>query len=143
MRKSSHLPAPERLSGMTGRPRRFCAGGHGRLPRPTLASTPVTASLEGTAAGIVGMVGGQAVDLDAARPHGARAAPRTAFDLPALQDMHARKTGALIRASALAGATMGGAPHPVREAIDVFGRELGSLRGVWASGGVGFMHDLL
>ena len=25
----------------------------------------------------------------------------------------------------------------------VFGRELGSLRGVWASGGIGFMHDLL
>jgi iron complex transport system substrate-binding protein len=25
----------------------------------------------------------------------------------------------------------------------VFGRELGNLRGIWASGGIGFMHDLL
>jgi geranylgeranyl diphosphate synthase type II len=84
-----------------------------------------TIALIAQAAGVVGMVGGQAVDLDAARPHGARAASRTAFDLPALQDMHARKTGALIRASALAGATMGGAPPAVREAIDMFGREIG------------------
>jgi geranylgeranyl pyrophosphate synthase len=39
--------------------------------------------------------------------------------------MHARKTGALIRASALAGATMAGASPRVGEAIGVFGREIG------------------
>jgi iron complex transport system substrate-binding protein len=34
-----------------------------------------------------------------------------------------------------------GRPRP-KTAL-VFGRELGALRGIWASGGVGFMHDLL
>jgi len=34
-----------------------------------------------------------------------------------------------------------GRPRP-RTAL-VFGRELGSLRGIWASGGIGFMHDLV
>ncbi len=55
------------------------------------------------AAGAAGMVGGQAIDLQAA---GAGAAP---LDAEALRGMHARKTGALIRGSALAGAIMAGA----------------------------------
>src|SRR6187397_1979532 len=53
------------------------------------------------AAGVVGMVGGQAIDLESegtARIPG-RTAP--ALDGAALQDMHARKTGALIRAAAV------------------------------------------
>ncbi|HWJ55185.1 MAG TPA: polyprenyl synthetase family protein, partial [Vicinamibacterales bacterium] len=60
-----------------------------------------------SAAGAAGMVGGQALDLDAARPHDG--APRPTFDAAALADMHARKTGALIEAAAVAGATMAGA----------------------------------
>jgi geranylgeranyl pyrophosphate synthase len=55
------------------------------------------------AAGAEGMVGGQAIDLRAASPGAA------ALDADALQDMHARKTGALIRAATLAGASMAGA----------------------------------
>jgi geranylgeranyl diphosphate synthase type II len=67
------------------------------------------------AAGAVGMVGGQAIDLQAAGTSAAAdhpAGPPMTFD--ALRDMHARKTGALIRAAAVAGATMaGGTPDAV------------------------------
>jgi geranylgeranyl pyrophosphate synthase len=55
------------------------------------------------AAGAAGMVGGQAIDLRAAAPG---AAP---LDGAALQDMHMRKTGALIRAAVVCGAIMAGA----------------------------------
>jgi geranylgeranyl pyrophosphate synthase len=75
------------------------------------------------AAGAAGMVGGQALDLDAARPHdGAR---RPTFDAATLADMHARKTGALIEAAAVAGATMAGADAATIDAVAVFGREIG------------------
>ena len=62
-----------------------------------------------TAAGAIGMVGGQAIDLDGAgqvRHPDATAPP--VFDAAALADMHARKTGALIRAAAEVGALMAG-----------------------------------
>jgi geranylgeranyl diphosphate synthase type II len=70
------------------------------------------------AAGACGMVGGQAIDVQAV------GAAHT-FDGPSLQDMHARKTGALIRASAVAGAIMGGGTDEVIGAVDDFGRHLG------------------
>ena len=60
------------------------------------------------AAGAQGMVGGQALDLEAA-PNPVRR--RSARD--GLREMHARKTGALLRASAVAGAVMAGAPAEV------------------------------
>jgi geranylgeranyl diphosphate synthase, type II len=71
------------------------------------------------AAGAAGMVGGQAVDLQAAAPE---ADP---LDAPALQGMHARKTGALIRGSAGAGAAMAGASPAQRAAIDAYAEQLG------------------
>jgi geranylgeranyl pyrophosphate synthase len=78
------------------------------------------------AAGATGMVGGQAIDLAAdprhARPSGATTAP---LDAAALTDMHARKTGALIRASVLAGAVMGGATDGQVAALDRYAREIG------------------
>jgi geranylgeranyl diphosphate synthase type II len=70
------------------------------------------------AAGACGMVGGQAVDLEAAGS-GAR------FDGDGLRAMHARKTGALIRASAAAGAVLAGATDDQLEAIERFASELG------------------
>lgn len=76
------------------------------------------------AAGAEGMVGGQAIDLDAAgkgRPGTAAAA----LDADGLRSMHARKTGALIRASAVSGALMAGAPPPIVSAIDQYAAELG------------------
>ena len=76
-----------------------------------------------SAAGAAGMVGGQAIDLDAVRPHDG--APRPTFDAAALADMHARKTGALIEAAAVAGATMAGADAATIRAVGVFGREIG------------------
>jgi geranylgeranyl pyrophosphate synthase len=78
------------------------------------------------AAGATGMVGGQAIDLAAdpahARPAGSRPAP---LDAGALTDMHARKTGALIRASVLAGAIMAGAKSETVDALDRYAREIG------------------
>ncbi len=70
------------------------------------------------AAGACGMVGGQAIDLEAA-------GSGAAFDGDGLRAMHARKTGALIRASATAGAVMAGATAAQLAAIERFASELG------------------
>jgi len=75
------------------------------------------------AAGSAGMVGGQAIDLAAVSP-----APGVApvpLDADGLQAMHMRKTGALIRASVVAGAVMAGADDRLAAAIDEYGREIG------------------
>jgi geranylgeranyl diphosphate synthase type II len=70
------------------------------------------------AAGACGMVGGQAIDL-------AAAGSGAAFDAEGLRAMHARKTGALIRASASAGAVMAGGDERQVGAIESFASELG------------------
>ena len=62
------------------------------------------------AAGATGMVGGQAIDLAASR---ADQPDSGTLDADALRAMHAKKTGALIRAAASAGAIMGGADDAV------------------------------
>ncbi len=79
------------------------------------------------AAGAIGMVGGQALDLDADPSHArhGRGDLRPPMDEAALTDMHARKTGALIRASVLAGAIMGGADPGTLSALDRYAREIG------------------
>ncbi len=74
------------------------------------------------AAGAVGMVGGQAIDLEAA---GKGASPAIPLDGVALADMHARKTGALIRASAAAGAVMAGADDAQLDALDCWAANVG------------------
>ncbi|MFA5907883.1 MAG: polyprenyl synthetase family protein [Vicinamibacterales bacterium] len=75
------------------------------------------------AAGPAGMVGGQAIDLAAVSPKpGTGAIP---LDADGLQAMHMRKTGALIRAAAAAGAVMGGADDRLAATIDDYGREIG------------------
>ncbi len=53
-----------------------------------------------TAAGVRGMVAGQAADMDA---------EHAVIDLPTIELIHIRKTGALIRAAVRAGALLGGA----------------------------------
>jgi geranylgeranyl diphosphate synthase type II len=76
-----------------------------------------------TAAGAIGMVGGQAIDLASVTP---RADGRTApLDAEALKTMHSKKTGALIRGSAVAGAIMGGGSDAQIEAIDRAASEIG------------------
>jgi geranylgeranyl pyrophosphate synthase len=77
-------------------------------------------SLVADAAGATGMVGGQAIDLDAIKPE-----PSAALTPDGLRDMHARKTGALIRASVAAGAVMGGATESLFAALDQYGTEIG------------------
>jgi geranylgeranyl pyrophosphate synthase len=75
-----------------------------------------------TAAAAAGMVGGQVVDLQAA---GQVPNQRLALNGESLRAMHLRKTGALIRASALGGAIMAGADAPQLAAIDQWGTEIG------------------
>ncbi len=77
------------------------------------------------AAGAMGMVGGQAIDLAADPAHASPSGAQPTLDAASLADMHARKTGALIRASVLAGAIMGGAPVPAIEALDIYARHIG------------------
>ena len=77
-----------------------------------------------TAAGALGMVGGQAVDLACVTPAPDGTLPPP-LDGDGLRLMHARKTGALIRASAMAGAVMGGGRDSAIEAVDRAAAELG------------------
>jgi geranylgeranyl pyrophosphate synthase len=77
-----------------------------------------------TAAGASGMVGGQALDLAAVTP-GADGRLPPPFDAEGLRTMHAKKTGALIRASAVSGAIMGGGSDAAVAAIDTCAADLG------------------
>lgn len=80
-------------------------------------------SILAMAAGAIGMVGGQAVDL--------RAAGRVPSHPPEpmgereLRDMHARKTGALIRAAAVSGAMITGVDDAIVAAVDSYAQDLG------------------
>ena len=74
-------------------------------------------------AGMAGMVGGQAIDLAAAGQVRHRVEP--IGDLRGLENMHARKTGALIRAAATMGAIVAGADDTLVGAVDDYARELG------------------
>jgi geranylgeranyl diphosphate synthase type II len=77
-----------------------------------------------SAAGVLGMVGGQAIDLAcvSATPSGALPPP---LDAQGLKTMHAMKTGALIRAAAAAGAVMAGGTDVEIDAIDRAAAEFG------------------
>ncbi|MFL6632831.1 MAG: polyprenyl synthetase family protein, partial [Massilia sp.] len=90
-----------------------------------LADTPVAADrcvallkTLADAAGAGGMCGGQALDL-AATGQGAD------VDIDALQQLHALKTGALLRAAVRMGAITAGVDAATRERLDVFADALG------------------
>jgi geranylgeranyl pyrophosphate synthase len=68
------------------------------------------------AAGARGMIGGQVLDLEA---------EGRALDRAALEDMHARKTGALIAASAVLGALAAGAAPERLAAARGYGADIG------------------
>jgi len=74
------------------------------------------------AAGPAGMVGGQAIDLQAI---GQAPGQATVLDADGLRAMHARKTGAMIRASAVAGAIMAGAGEALVASVDRYASEIG------------------
>ena len=91
---------------------------------PTLTSRKLRVlAIVAEAAGPEGMVGGQAVDLEAVKPGpGSHPAP---LDRDSLKAMHAQKTGALIRASVLTGAVMAGADDRLLAALDRYATEVG------------------
>jgi geranylgeranyl pyrophosphate synthase len=91
--------------------------------RPDVAARKLRAlRVMAEAAGACGMVGGQALDLQAAGQ-----VPRHPIRLDAdgLQAMHLRKTGALIRAAAECGAVMGGGSDDLIAAVRSWGTEIG------------------
>jgi geranylgeranyl diphosphate synthase type II len=91
----------------------------GLSPEWTAPRTLRVVKVIADAAGPGGMVGGQVLDLQAIAPH---AAP---LDADALQAMHTRKTGAMIRGSVLAGAIMAGADDEVLAAVGRYGESIG------------------
>lgn len=95
-----------------------------RSDDPVVAARKLrTIALIAEAAGPAGMVGGQAIDLMAVRPGPGE--PPTPLGIDELQAMHARKTGALIRASCAAGAVLAGADESLLGAIDRYAGEIG------------------
>lgn len=76
------------------------------------------------AAGPRGMVGGQAIDLACVTPDSQGRLPAP-LDADGLRVMHGKKTGAMIRASATAGAIMGGGTDEQVTAIDTAAGEFG------------------
>lgn len=68
------------------------------------------------AIGPAGMVGGQALDLEA---------ENRALDEQALEDIHRRKTGQLIRAAIMMPSELAALPREARAALDHFARDIG------------------
>jgi geranylgeranyl diphosphate synthase, type II len=99
-----------------------------REPRgtDTLLTTRKVRAIEIVAAGAgaAGMVGGQAIDLACVTPDAAGLMPPP-LDAEGLRAMHVRKTAALIRASASAGAVMGGGTDAQITAVDRAAAEFG------------------
>lgn len=79
----------------------------------------------GRAVGAAGMLGGQAIDLQFAGRITHPAHPVGTATPEALRDMHLRKTGALIRAAAVAGGVMVGAQPADVAALEQFGEQIG------------------
>jgi geranylgeranyl pyrophosphate synthase len=74
------------------------------------------------AAGARGMVGGQTIDLQAA---GQAPGHAMVLDADGLRAMHLRKTGALIRASAVSGAIMAGGGDDTIAAVERWATQIG------------------
>lgn len=101
------------------------------LAREPISSDPVVVERKlrvvqiiATAAGAAGMVGGQAIDLASVTPPPGTRTVMT-LDADAVRDMHRRKTGALIRAAAVAGAVMGGGSTQAIAAVEGAAAEFG------------------
>jgi geranylgeranyl diphosphate synthase type II len=88
-----------------------------------LAADRVLAALReaAAAAGGRGMVGGQALDLEGV----ASEQDSEPAALPALQRMHALKTGAMLRAACTTGALLGGADARALAAVALYGEQIG------------------
>ena len=89
----------------------------------TLARTLRVIGVVARAAGAIGMVGGQALDL--AGGAGKPTDQESQMTAEGLRAVHARKTGALIRAAAVAGAVLGGGADRDIAIIDAAATEFG------------------
>jgi geranylgeranyl diphosphate synthase type II len=99
---------------------------HGDIP----AAVRLAAVAElAAAAGAAGLVGGQALDLRAEAPPAVAPADEAgrAAALATLDDIHARKTGALMRAAVRMGAILGGATEGQLLALTRYGEAVGLL----------------
>ena len=98
---------------------------HGET-RPELARRKLRVlEVVARAAGAAGMVGGQVVDLESAGDAEIPGRARRRMDRHGLPAMHAMKTGALIRACAVAGGIMGGGTDAQIAALDAYAAEIG------------------
>jgi geranylgeranyl diphosphate synthase type II len=129
-RPTSHVVFGEALAILAGDA--LLTEAFGLLAREPVVTSPAllerkneTLVLVARAAGAWGMVGGQVLDLQAEDLGRTQATSDAEDAVAALQDVHARKTGALIRAATGAGAIMAGADAEVRQAVDDYARELG------------------
>ena len=95
----------------------------GNQTEPALADRRLRAiAVIAEAAGAAGMVGGQAIDLQAS---GLGKVPSVTLNAEDLRAMHERKTGALIQGAAVAGAIMAGASAGAVTVISTYARHLG------------------
>ena len=97
----------------------FWVLGNATPPEAAIRATRVLAH----AAGPVGMVGGQAVDLIAAGK--VPSFPAAPLDERALHEMHFRKTAALLGAAAAIGAILAGGDDDAIDAVQTYGHEIG------------------
>jgi geranylgeranyl diphosphate synthase type II len=93
-------------------------GGNAKVEGVSPAAVAEVTALVGEAASSLGMVGGQAADW--------MAEGREVGEADVLF-IHRKKTGALIRASVMTGAILGGGNKDVREALSNYGETLGLL----------------
>ena len=91
--------------------------GQGELDRPVLQARLGDVAMLAAASGSRGMAGGQAIDLESMGAH---------LEWPALEAMHRAKTGALLRAAVLLGASSGRVPRePERAALERYAGAIG------------------
>ena len=95
-----------------------------RAPLPPEQRVAMLAELA-RAAGVAGMCGGQALDIDATGTWGTANAGDANFHLADLERLHALKTGALLRCAVRLGALAGGASPAQRQALDAYADALG------------------
>lgn len=103
----------------------------GLMTREPQSSDPVivnrklcTIGVIAEAAGVTGMVGGQAIDLASVTSE-INELPQPKLDADELQKMHEQKTGALISGAASAGAIMAGADEKTTSAINTAAAQMG------------------
>ena len=127
-RPTLHVVAGEG-HGHSGRRRPADRGVRAAGPRCRQTADPAIVARKLRVIGVVAVAAGRDRHgrRPGARPRGSRrpAGHRSPLDADALRVMHAKKTGALIRASAVAGAIMGGAADAIVDRVDAAAADFG------------------